>query len=110
MPVRFRPRFKILMLVYKAMNGIGSQYLRDLISPYCPIRSIRSKSKNLLQVQSSQTVTYRTRIFGVAAVTLWNSLPLDVRDAENLETFKRLLKTNFFRAAFSTEHGTAIDC
>jgi len=31
---------------------------------------------------------------------LWNDLPQEVRDAENLSSFKRLLKTHFFNSAF----------
>ena len=45
-------------------------------------------------------VTLGDRSFEVAAPTLWNSLPVEVRNASNVQLFKRMLKTWFFRKAF----------
>nr|XP_033472868.1 high affinity cGMP-specific 3',5'-cyclic phosphodiesterase 9A isoform X1 [Epinephelus lanceolatus] len=35
-----------------------------------------------------------------AAPTLWNSLPINIRNADSLQTFKSLLKTHLFKLAF----------
>ena len=44
LPVVFRPRFKLLCIVFRALRGVGPLYLQELICPYCPTRSLRSES------------------------------------------------------------------
>ena len=48
LPVVFKPRFKLLCIIFRALRGVGPLNLQDLICPYRPIRSLRSESKNLL--------------------------------------------------------------
>ena len=100
LPVVFRPRFKLLCIVFRALRGVGPLYLQELICPYRPTRSLRSESKNLLYVPACRTATYGNRLFTVETAILWNDLPQEVRDAENLTSFKRLLKIHFFNSAF----------
>jgi len=99
-PVVIRPRFKLLCIVFRALCGVGPFYLQELICPYRPTRSLRSESKNLLYVPACGTATYGNRLFTVETAILWNDLPQEVRDAENLSSFKRLLKTHVFDSAF----------
>ena len=40
------------------------------------------------------------RRFDKAVPTLWNSLPLSLRNVNSMDVFKRELKTHFFRIAF----------
>ena len=47
-----------------------------------------------------RTKSYGERRFDKAAPTLWNSLPLSLRNVNSLDVFKRELKTHFFRIAF----------
>jgi len=101
LPVVFRPRFKLLCIVFQSLRGVGPLYLQELICPYRPTHSLRSESKNLLYVPACRTATYGNRLFTVETAVLWNDLPQEVRDAENLSSFKRLLKTHFFICAFS---------
>ena len=46
-------------------------------------------------------VTMGDRSFRVVAPQLWNSIPLLIREAENVELFKKKLKTYLFSKAFS---------
>jgi len=71
-----------------------------MICPYRPTRSLRSESKNLLYVPAFRTAIYGNRLFTAETAILWNGLQQEVRDAENLSSFKRLLKTHFFNSAF----------
>jgi len=100
LPVLFRPRFKLLCIVFRALHGVGPLYLQELICPYRPACSLRSESKNLLYVPACRTATYGNRLFTVEIATLWNNLPQEVRGAANLSSFKRLLKIHFFNSAF----------
>ena len=46
LPVKQRIDFKILLLTYKALNGLAPAYLREQLVPYSPTRTLRSK-KNI---------------------------------------------------------------
>ncbi len=47
LPVSFRIDFKILLLVFKALNGQAPAYIGDMLNPYEPGRSLRSSSRAL---------------------------------------------------------------
>ena len=100
LPVRYRIDFKILLFVFKALNGLAPQYLAELLHVRTPTRALRSSSELLLVVPRSRLKTKGDRAFAVAAPKLWNCLPLHIRSAQTLETFKRLLKTHLFELAF----------
>ena len=101
LPVEQRITFKILLFVFKSLNGLAPFYLSDLISTYVPSRSLRSASLSLLYVPRSNQKTYGDRAFAVAAPRLWNALPIQMRQpGTTLDTFKRSLKTLLFRQAF----------
>ena len=57
-----------------------------------------------LQLLPLRTITKKTlgdRSFMASAPKLWNRLPSNVRAVNDLNCFKRLLKTHLFRQAFS---------
>jgi hypothetical protein len=45
---------------------------------------------------------YGDRAFMKAAPVLWNSLPLDVKCAKTLDSFKIVLKTHLYKEHFKT--------
>uniref|UniRef100_H3AF67 Reverse transcriptase domain-containing protein n=1 Tax=Latimeria chalumnae TaxID=7897 RepID=H3AF67_LATCH len=100
LPVRWRITFKVLVLVFKSLNGLGPQYLRDLLTPYIPARPLRSLYGTLLNVPRMKTKVGE-RSFSFYAATSWNALPSDVRASSSLSTFKSSLKTFLFRLAFN---------
>ena len=100
LPVEFRPQYKVLLLTYKALNGLAPGYVEDLIEPYQPTRTLRSTAKSLLKVPSQRTTTYGSRSFRASAPQLWNQLPEDIKNAGSVNTFKTLLKTHLFKRAF----------
>ena len=100
LPVRFRIDFKILLFVFKSLNGLAPDYLSDLIRVHQPSRALRSGSQMVLEVPRSSLKTKGDRAFSVAAPKLWNALPVNVRTANSLSTFKTQLKTYLFTLAF----------
>ena len=96
LPVSKRIDYKIMILTYKCLHNLAPSYLQDLIHPYQPSRSLRSSSQVLLQIPKTRLKTYGDRSFAKAAPTLWNSLPLDIRESDSLDIFKRALKTHLF--------------
>jgi len=97
LPVRKRFIFKILLFTYKILNGLAPCYLAELINLRQPIRCLRSNNDHLrLHIPVFRTKTYGGRAFSSCAPALWNSLPLDVRSAPSVDTFKTKLKTFLF--------------
>ena len=94
--------FKSMLLTFKSWNGarMVPEYLSEILQPYQPSRSLRSGNLHLLHVPRSKTVTYGDRRFGAAAPKQWNDLPLKIRDAKTIDSFKSNLKTHLFKKAF----------
>lgn len=102
LPVRFRIDFKILLFVFKSLHGLAPQYLTELVQPYEPARSLRSADLSLLVTPKSNKRRRGARSFSVAGPTLWNALPLHLRQIDSLSVFKSALKTHLFSLAFNS--------
>lgn len=100
LPVAVRIEFKILVLVFKAYQGIAPLYISDMITKHEPTRSLRSSFKRLLVVPRYNLKTYGRRAFSVNGPILWNSLPDNIRETESLSTFKKQIKTFLFKRSF----------
>ncbi len=96
LPIKFRISYKILLLTYKALNGLAPAYLTSLLSRYNPTRSLRSQNSGLLVVPRIAKSTKGGRAFSYLAPKLWNSLPDNVRGSDTLSLFKSRLKTHLF--------------
>ncbi|CAJ1053038.1 RNA-directed DNA polymerase from mobile element jockey [Xyrichtys novacula] len=101
LPIKYRIEFKILLVTYKALNGQAPSYLDELVIPYFPSRPLRSQSAGLLVVPNVSKSSVGGRAFSYQAPLLWNHLPLEVRGADTLSTFKSRLKTFLFDKAYS---------
>ena len=97
LPVEQRVRFKTLVIIYKAVNNMAPNYLRELLTPYAPSRGLRSSDQRLLYVPFTRSTLIQTRAFSVAGPREWNGLPCDIRSAPSLDTFKSKLKTFLFK-------------
>ena len=95
LPIRKRIEFKILILTWKAVNGLAPNYLQNLVMPYTPARSLRSSHQHLLKIPKTR-VACGERAFSSAAPCLWNNLPFNLRIITSLETFKSKLKSYLF--------------
>ena len=100
LPVRYRIEFKLLVLVYQAVHHLGPAYLTSLVKPYAPTRSLRSAAHHSLTIPRYNLERDGRRAFSVAGPSLWNNLPVTIREAGTLTTFKSTLKTHLFRIAF----------
>ena len=100
LPVEYRIIFQILFITFKILNGIAPNYLKDLLEPYVPRRTLRSMSKLRLVEPSYKLSTYGFRAFSVCAPRLWNGIPLEIRQSNSVSVFKKNLKTHLFKQAF----------
>ena len=99
LPVSQRIDFKILLLVYKALNGLGPKYIQDLLVPYEASRPLRSSGTGLLCVPRTRTKQSEAA-FSYYAPHLWNKLPEHLRSSQTVSSFKSGLKTLLFAAVF----------
>ena len=100
LPVHSRIIFKLLLLVYKALNGKAPSYISSLLSHRKCSRSSRSSGQELLTVPMGKLKTYGDRAFSIAAPGQWNNLPLTIRKSPSIAIFKRRLKTYLFKEAY----------
>ena len=96
--VRKRMTFKILLITYKALHGLAPTYLSELLTVYKPSRCLRSEISSLLVVPKCRTKLYGERAFAVAAPTLWNKLPSEIKNSASVVAFKTSLKTFLFKS------------
>jgi hypothetical protein len=101
LPVSHRIQYKIILMVFKALNDMAPSYIRDMLEyKSSSTRSLRSDDQKLLVVPRSRTVTYGDRNFRNAAPKLWNNLSLHIRSLTDTDHFKRELKTVLFKQAY----------
>ncbi|TWW55907.1 hypothetical protein D4764_09G0009570 [Takifugu flavidus] len=100
LPVKFRIIFKTLLLSYKVLRGLAPSYLEELVIPYQPNRPLRSQKAGLLVVPRVSRSRMGGRAFSYQAPLLWNQLPVQVREADSIATFKIRLKTYLFEKAY----------
>lgn len=98
LPVRKRIVFKILLLTYKALNGLSPQYLSEILQKN---HYQRTRSSASLYVPRTRTYTYGDRAFSKCAPSLWNQLPKYIQQADSVQTFKSQLKTYLFKQHYN---------
>ncbi len=99
LPIKYRIDLKILLITYKALNGLAPQYLSELLSHYSPPRPLRSQNSGHLIIPWISKSTAEGRSFFYLAAKLWNNLPNTVREEDTLCQFKSRLNTYLFNLA-----------
>ena len=100
LPISKRIEFKILLLTYKALHGLAPEYLQELVRIHKPNVSLRSSSKQYLARSKPKLKTYGEKSFSFASHHLWNNMPEPIRKAENVNIFKKALKTHLFKQSY----------
>ncbi len=75
LPTKHRIDFKILLITYKALNGLAPQYLSELLSHYSPSRPLHSQNSGHLIIPRISKSTAGGRSFSYLTPKLWNNLP-----------------------------------
>ena len=103
LPVLYRIKFKIVLLVYKCLKKLAPVYLQDSIKIHTRSRTLRSNAalEGTLVVPRHRRRKFGGRAFSNVAAVLWNSLPTDIRKADSVSHFKTMLKTHFFALHFT---------
>ena len=85
LPIKAFINYKLLLLTYKSLHALAPPYITDLLQPYTALRRLRPSNLGLLSIPSTKLRTFGDRAFCVAAPTLWNSLPAELRNAESFD-------------------------
>ena len=103
LPVKYRIRFKLCLIVYKALHGMAPDYIQELLVPRHPtLRGGRDIMMLEIPFKKEKTVQYQMCIH-------WNELPLNIRMSSSIAQFKKNLKTHYFQEAFGNNNDTDSD-
>ena len=102
LPIKQRIKFKLCMLTYKLLNNKGPTYLQYFLQYKNSDRKLISwHDHHLLLIPRTKLKTYADRSFKVAAPTVWNELPHQIRCSSSPLKFKSMLKTHLYNMAFN---------
>ena len=88
LPVKQRITFKLLLYVYKELNGLAPMYISNCLKLYVPKRNLRSSSDYLRMDYPMTRNKAGGRTFTVRASTLWNNLRKTLRTSTSVNAFK----------------------
>ena len=88
LPLSYRREVLDLVFLYNCLHGAIDVDFTDEIAYVNSGRNLRSTSHGLnLQTKLVKTETYKSSYFS-RVVTLWNKIPLEVRNSSNVNVFK----------------------
>lgn len=88
--------FKVLMITFKDLHGLGPRYLSEPLFPArtaCIAHSSQAGELGFLIPKGAQKERTRNEAFPVVVPHLWNTLPSEIPLAPSLGISKHLLKT-----------------
>lgn len=97
LPIRLRRNAHILSLLYTVLfNPSSPSYLKRRFEFIRDTHTISLRSTDNMQLMMPvHSTRFYDHSFTVQAIRLWNALPVRIRHAETLNSFKRLIKEHF---------------
>ena len=101
LPIEFRTKFEIKTIVFKTLQGNVPDYLQTKLKSKTYQRTTRRSTAKYITLNApfNKRKTYGDHGFTHTTASHWNDLPEYIRLAGDIRTFKRLLKTDYFRLA-----------
>ena len=101
LPIKYRCTFKLLTIAFNTLHGNAPQYLKEkLHQKQFPRLTRKSTSGVTLDTPFNRRKSLADRGFSYATAKYWNDLLDHIKNADDINKFKSLLKTHFFRLAF----------
>ena len=88
-----------IKLVTLTDNNLSPSYIQDLIEIYKPTRTLRLSASISLKTPIPSNA-FVGRAFSFNAPKIWNNLSHGTRSCTSLQSFKKCLKTEFFKSYF----------
>ena len=103
LPIHYRISFKVITLLVQMYPWIAPSYLEELIKLKKQSRQGLRLEQQIQQLDVPRTRrhTFAARSFRVRGPTLWNQLPEHIKKIEDYSTFKKHLKTFYFKKAYT---------
>ena len=97
-----RIKYKVSMLMFKCLHNLAPQYLIDItIFAYHQDLNLRSRNNFVLPTRMSRITMVHTGSISSMGPRIWNSLPIAVKNTNNLDVFKSRLKTYLFTQSYN---------
>ena len=97
LPVKDRITFKILLITYKIIHLSEPNYLVSQLKLKTSARTLRNQDNLTLETPwFKNSARMGDCSFFITAPKLWNSLPLNIRSAPSVDSFKSLPKKHLF--------------
>ena len=94
LPAKFRINFKICAITFRTLKENQPAYLADLLVRAKCSKYLRSTNLNRFVVLRIKTKT-GSRAFSISGPALWNALPVAIRNAKTILTFRKLNVYNY---------------
>ena len=106
LPMKARIEYKILLLTYKALKLCEPKYLADYLSLFRPESNVtvRHASETNRLSEPRTNCALGERAFNHCAPRLFNKLPPEIKNIDNVMKFKKDLKTYLFTKCYDTEN------
>ena len=99
--IQERINFKLATIMYKCINNIALAYLLEMVISQLPhTRRLRSTHRGLLYTTKSRTEFVHSGSFKSMGPCIWNTLPANIKNSNNIDIFKTRLKTHLFRISY----------
>ena len=86
-------RLRILCTeIYKTINNLNPEFMRDLFSLRETSRLVREKYMLNLNIAVHKQVTFGSKSLRVFGLKVWNSLSYHIKSSENLKSLKLIIK------------------
>ena len=102
LPIKYRSKFKILVLTWKILHNMAPKNIVDLISENRPSMNLRSANGILLVHPRLPKNSAGHRAFINISPFLWNAMPSAIRQSNSVTEFKSKLKRHYFVEYFGS--------
>ena len=99
LPVKARVMFKVLVMVFRVIQGNAPAYLRDMFVANQGRYRLRSQSDLNFTIPRRRT-KLADRSLAVVGPKWWNDLPSALKNIQSEATFKSRLKTHLFKTFY----------
>ena len=97
LPIKRRIELKILLHVFRFINGTAPLYLADILKRQCSTGRTRSSKQHLLAVPRTKLVSFGDLSFNVVGPPLWNALPIAISASRLYPCLSRHSKRTFLK-------------
>ena len=98
LPIKFRIIYKLCLSMHLVRVGCSPAYLSDMMTSVADLPGReRLRSSSSFQYEFPRfTLKFGERSFSFSGPKAWNSLPSNLQELTNTDTFKKLLKSHSF--------------